>query len=140
MVVVGGGITGLAAARTLVDGRPDVEVLLLEGVGPRSAASCGCGEVAGVTVDLGAESILNRRPEGVALARAAGLGDAVVHPETAAARVWSRGALRPLPRSVMGVPADLDGAGRVGGAQRRRPRAGRAGPRPAGHRRCPRTT
>ena len=24
-------------------------------------------------------------------------------------RVWSRGALRPLPRSVMGIPADLDG-------------------------------
>ncbi len=108
VVVVGGGVTGLAAALALVTGDPDVEVLLLEG-----SASLGgklrLGEVAGVTVDLGAESMLNRRPEGVALARAAGLGAAVVHPETAAARVWSRGSLRPLPRSVMGIPADLDG-------------------------------
>ncbi len=108
VVVVGGGITGLAAARTLLEADPTVEVVLLEG-SDRLGGKLRRGEVAGVTVDLGAESILNRRPEGVALARAAGLGGAVVHPETAAARVWSRGALRPLPRSVMGIPADLDG-------------------------------
>ncbi|QIK66197.1 protoporphyrinogen oxidase [Nocardioides sp. HDW12B] len=108
VVVVGGGVTGLAAAHALVTGDPDVEVLLLES-SPVVGGKLRLGEVAGVTVDLGAESILNRRPEGVALARAAGLGTDVVHPETAAARVWSRGALRPLPRSVMGIPADLDG-------------------------------
>ena len=113
VVVVGGGITGLAAALTLVETDPSVEVLLLEG-SDRLGGKLRRGEVAGVTVDLGAESILNRRPEGVALARAAGLGDAVVHPETAAARVWSRGALRPLPRSVMGIPADLDGLAESG--------------------------
>ena len=62
--------------------------------------------VAGVVVDVGAEAMLNRRPEGVDLARALGLD--VVHPTDAASRVWTRGALRPLPRSLMGAPLDLD--------------------------------
>lgn len=107
VAVVGGGVAGLAAAHELLTGDPDVSVLLLE-----SSSALGgklrLGEVAGQTVDLGAESILNRRPEGVELARAAGLGDDVVHPDTSAAQLWSRGALRPLPRSVMGIPADLE--------------------------------
>lgn len=62
--------------------------------------------VAGARVDVGAEAMLNRRPEGVALARELGLP--VVHPTRATSRLWSDGALRPLPRSLMGVPADLD--------------------------------
>ena len=102
-VVVGGGIAGLAAARELAAAGDDV--LLLE-----SAAQVGgklrVGEVAGVQVDVGAESMLNRRPEGVDLARALGLD--LVHPATITSRIWTRDALHPLPRSVMGVPADLD--------------------------------
>ncbi len=62
-------------------------------------------EVAGVLVDVGAEAMLNRRPEGVDLARAVGLE--VEHPAVAASRIWTRGELRPLPRSLMGVPLDL---------------------------------
>ena len=72
-VVVGGGITGLAAAPELVwraGSRCRTGGL---GAAGRQAAA---GEVAGVPVDLGAESMLNRRPEGVDLARALGLGDA----------------------------------------------------------------
>jgi oxygen-dependent protoporphyrinogen oxidase len=59
-----------------------------------------------VPVDVGAEAMLNRRPEGVELALALGLP--IVHPATAASQVWTRGALRPLPRSLMGVPLDVD--------------------------------
>jgi oxygen-dependent protoporphyrinogen oxidase len=62
--------------------------------------------VAGVFVDVGAESMLARRPEGMDQARAVGLG--LVHPASTASAVWTRGALRPLPRSVMGVPVDPD--------------------------------
>ncbi len=58
-----------------------------------------------MTVDVGAEAMLNRRPEGVALARDLGLG--IEHPTTATSAIWTRGALRPLPRSLMGVPLDL---------------------------------
>ncbi len=50
--------------------------------------------------------MLNRRPEAVDLARAAGLGDRVVHPATIAANLWTRGAMRPMPPTLMGVPTE----------------------------------
>jgi oxygen-dependent protoporphyrinogen oxidase len=51
--------------------------------------------------------MLARRPEGIALAAALDLP--VVHPTTATSRILSRGVLRPMPRSVMGVPMDIEG-------------------------------
>jgi protoporphyrinogen/coproporphyrinogen III oxidase len=103
VVVVGAGIAGLSAARDLRAAGHDVLVL-------ESSAQVG-GKllrrpVAGVPVDVGAEAMLNRRPEGVALA--AELGLPVEHPAIASSRIWSRGELRPLPRSLMGVPLDVD--------------------------------
>ena len=63
------------------------------------------GEIAGARVDLGAESMLARRPEAVALARAVGLDGRLQPPATATASLWTRGALRPMPKGhVMGVP------------------------------------
>ena len=103
VVVVGGGIAGLTAAHDLA--ATGAEVLVLEG-SPRTGGKLRRAPVAGVTVDVGAEAMLNRRPEGVALARALDLP--VEHPTAASSRVWTRGALRPLPRSLMGVPLDLD--------------------------------
>ncbi|WP_251059024.1 MULTISPECIES: protoporphyrinogen oxidase [unclassified Streptomyces] len=105
VVVIGGGIAGLAAAhRLLADG---ARVTLLE-AGPRLGGKLHAGELAGLPVDLGAESVLARRPEAVELARAVGLGDALQPPATATAHLWTRGALRPMPRGhVMGVPGDL---------------------------------
>ena len=107
VVVVGGGIAGLAAAAALRDAGPRVRVTLLEGsaqVGGKLRVS----ELAGVPVDEGAESLLLRRPEAVDLARAAGLGDDLEDAATTSAAVWSRGRLRPLPAAtVMGVPSDL---------------------------------
>jgi oxygen-dependent protoporphyrinogen oxidase len=102
-VVVGGGIAGLTAARVLTaSGR---EVLLLEGA-DRIGGKLRHEVVAGFAMDVGAESMLARRPEGVDLAREVGLP--VVHPATTASAVWTRGGLRPLPPSVMGVPADVE--------------------------------
>ena len=113
VVVVGAGIAGLAAARALRAARPDVEVVVLES-SDRVGGKLRVGEVGGVTVDLGAESILNRRPEGVALARDVGLADRIVHPATISATVWTRGSLRPLPKSVLGVPVGLRALARSG--------------------------
>lgn len=63
------------------------------------------GEIAGARVDFGAESMLARRPEAVALAREVGLTDRLQPPATATASLWTRGALRPMPKGhVMGVP------------------------------------
>ncbi|GHJ40856.1 protoporphyrinogen oxidase [Streptomyces sp. TS71-3] len=104
VVVIGGGIAGLAAAHRLLVG--GASVTLLE-ASPRLGGKLLVGELAGVRVDLGAESMLARRPEAVALAREAGLGDRLQPPATATAALWTRGALRPMPKGhVMGVPAD----------------------------------
>jgi oxygen-dependent protoporphyrinogen oxidase len=106
VAVVGGGISGLVAAYAVQRKVPGVSVTLLEG-GRSTGGKLRGGEVAGQPVDLGAESILNRRPEAVTLARDVGLADDLVHPVTTAAGIWSRGAVRPMPRTVMGIPADL---------------------------------
>jgi oxygen-dependent protoporphyrinogen oxidase len=51
--------------------------------------------------------MLARRPEAVALARAAGLGHKLQPPQAASASLWTRDALRPMPKGhVMGVPAE----------------------------------
>ncbi|MCY0934037.1 protoporphyrinogen oxidase [Streptomyces sp. H34-S4] len=105
IVVIGAGIAGLAAAhRLLAEG---LRVTLLE-AGPRLGGKLRSGELAGLRVDLGAESVLARRPEALELARAVGLGDALQPPATSTARLWTRGVLRPMPTGhVMGVPGDL---------------------------------
>jgi oxygen-dependent protoporphyrinogen oxidase len=106
VVVVGGGVAGLAAAVFLADGPHRVTVLEASG---RVGGKLKTGEVGGVRVDLGAESVLARRPEAVDLARAVGLADALEPPSTARAAIWTRDALRPIPGGqVMGVPGDLD--------------------------------
>ncbi|HWJ11813.1 MAG TPA: FAD-dependent oxidoreductase, partial [Nocardioides sp.] len=102
-IVVGAGVAGLVAARELA--ATGASVLVLEG-SDRAGGKLRAGSVAGVQVDVGAEAMLHRRPEGIALATDLGLP--LVHPTAAGSRVWTRGALRPLPRTVMGAPLDLD--------------------------------
>lgn len=107
VVVVGGGIAGLAAAWYLRQGGEGVRVTVLDGA-RRIGGKLHAGEVAGVSVDAGAEAMLARRPEGGELARLVGLGDELRHPGTTRAAVLSRGVLRPVPSGqVMGVPSDL---------------------------------
>ncbi|MBW8700220.1 Protoporphyrinogen oxidase [Streptomyces sp. MBT84] len=102
VVVVGGGIAGLAAAHRLLD--RGMRVTVLEAA-DRVGGKLLPGEIAGVRVDLGAESMLARRPEAVSLAREAGLAERLQAPATSTASIWTRGALRPMPKGhVMGVP------------------------------------
>lgn len=103
VIVIGGGISGLAAAWQL-RGRADVTVLESH---TKVGGKLRTGTIAGITVDEGAESLMALRPEAVELAAAVGLGNALCDPAKAPTTVWTRGALRPLPAGhVMGVPTD----------------------------------
>lgn len=104
VVVIGGGIAGLAAAHRLLGTGARVTVLEAS---DRLGGKLLPGAIEGVRVDLGAESMLARRPEAIALAREVGLADRLQPPATATAAIWTRGALRPMPKGhVMGVPGD----------------------------------
>jgi oxygen-dependent protoporphyrinogen oxidase len=105
VVVIGGGIAGLAAAFFLREA--PCRVTVLEG-SPRLGGKLSVSDIAGVMVDEGAEALLARRPEGTGLAVAVGLEGQLTWPGTTTARIWSRGRMCPMPRrQVLGVPADL---------------------------------
>ncbi|MEV5966426.1 protoporphyrinogen oxidase [Kribbella sp. NPDC051952] len=105
VVVVGGGISGLAAAHALASGPNPPQITVLEG-SPRLGGKLVGAELEGVPVDLGAESVLARRPEAVDLIRAVGLADDIVHPESLSAGLWIGDQIRAIPPTVMGVPMD----------------------------------
>lgn len=110
--VVGGGITGLAAAWELRG--VDDEVVVLEATdsfGGILRTSDFCGR----PLDEAADSLLARVPWGVQLCQELGLGDQLVAPAARNAYVWHEGALRPFPEGhVLGVPTDLDAAVQAG--------------------------
>jgi oxygen-dependent protoporphyrinogen oxidase len=110
VVIVGGGIAGLAAAYFLRDSGASVSVL--EG-SRRLGGKLAVSEVGGVAVDEGAEALLLTRPEGAGLVAELGLD--LVPAGTTSAGIWSRNELRPLPkRQFMGVPSDMGELARSG--------------------------
>lgn len=105
VAVVGGGITGLAAAYYLRQG--GVAVTLVE-AGDRLGGKIKTLELDGVPVEAGPDTFLARVPFAVDLCRELGLGDELVSPATGKAWLWIGDRLRPLPeRHVLGVPTAL---------------------------------
>lgn len=112
VVVVGGGIAGLAAAWELAGRDVLVEVLEARGeVGGKLRQA----EVGGVLVDVGPDAFVARRREAVDLCDEIGLLDELVSPGASGAQVWSRGRLRRLPDGlVLGIPTRLGPLARSG--------------------------
>lgn len=104
-IVVGGGVAGLVAARDLAAaGR---EVTLLEAT-HRLGGMVGRHEVAGLTLDSGAESFATRSPAVSELAAELGLADAIVAPDPSGAWVQLPWGAEQLPKTgVLGIPADV---------------------------------
>jgi oxygen-dependent protoporphyrinogen oxidase len=106
LVVIGGGISGLAAAWFAADAGYDVTVLE---AAPRVGGKLHVEEVAGVPVDVGAEALLTTRPEALDLIAAAGLADERIAPLTTAARIRTGGRNHPLPaRTMLGIPSSAE--------------------------------
>lgn len=112
VIVVGGGIAGLATAHHLLAQRPDLDVLVID-AGERPGGKIRGVEVGGVTVDVGAESVVATSRPARELITDVGLADRLVHPEPVPATIWSRGVRHHVPaRSYLGIPSgetDLDG-------------------------------
>jgi oxygen-dependent protoporphyrinogen oxidase len=107
VVVIGAGISGLTAAWQISQQDASIHVEVLEAA-PVVGGKLRVASVAGLPVDVGAEAMLARRPEGVELARAAGLGESLIAPLTLSASVYAGGAAHPLPDgTVLGVPSDV---------------------------------
>ena len=103
VAVVGGGLSGLLAARAL---SPDHDVILCE-AGPSLGGAIGVVRLAGVLTDSGAESFAVARPEARLLIDELHLGDRVVAPTRSNAHLWREDGLYALPVSLLGVPVDL---------------------------------
>jgi oxygen-dependent protoporphyrinogen oxidase len=115
VVVIGGGIAGLAAALRVRDTAPAGTRITVVEQADRLGGKLRTGEVGGVRVEDCAEAFLFRRPQGVALARRVGLGDELVHPTTLSAAVAVEGVLRPLPAgTLMGIPPDAEAVASTG--------------------------
>ncbi len=113
IVIVGGGITGLAAAHAAVarareTGRA-VAVTLLER-SPRLGGNLITEHVDGFLLDAGPDSWVAAKPQATALARELGLGGALMGTNEGTRRyyiAWA-GALHPVPEGlVLGVPTRL---------------------------------
>lgn len=112
LAVVGGGISGLAAAWEAHCRGARVAVL---DAGNRAGGSLRTTPVAGVPVDEAADAFLARVPEAVELCEELGLAADLVSPATGSAYVWWDKALRRLPaEQLLGVPTDLDAAAATG--------------------------
>ncbi len=107
VLVVGGGIAGVAAAAALVD-QAGVDVELWEAA-PRLGGKVATSPFAGVdAVDEGGDAFLVRQPHATALARKVGLGaDDMTAPTPASATVWHDGLHRLPAGIVLGVPTDV---------------------------------
>jgi len=108
VVIVGGGVSGLATAHYIHSHLgPDVKLTVVEG-GPRLGGKVANQQFSGHLVDTGPDAVLVRAPAMAALLEDLGLGDQIVAPAGLGAHVWSRGKLRRLPTGTLfGVPDRL---------------------------------
>jgi len=105
VAVVGGGITGLAAAHDLA--AAGVPFTLYEAQ-PRFGGVIRTERADGFLLEGGPDAMLAQKPEALALCRELGLADSLV-PTSAPRTVYvlRRGRLHPLPEGILGIPSRI---------------------------------
>ena len=103
VVIVGGGISGLVAARTAA--QLGKSVCLIEASNRFGGAIQGL-DLGGVTVDVGAEAFAIARPETLDLIQELGLGDRVIAPRRSDSRLVVPQGTFPMPHALLGIPTN----------------------------------
>ncbi|MDQ3378724.1 MAG: protoporphyrinogen oxidase [Actinomycetota bacterium] len=110
VVVVGGGIAGLAAAYRLESLLPEAEIVLVERT-ERVGGALLTERSNGFVIEGGPDSFLSRKERGVGLCEELGLAGELVgrKPENAQSYVRHGAELQPLPEGLTGmIPTDFD--------------------------------
>ena len=98
VVVIGGGISGLAAANRLIELHPGLDLTLIEASG-RLGGTLLTEERDGFLLERGPDSFISEKPEAVALARRLGLESRLIETNANYRRsfIVRNGRLRPVP-------------------------------------------
>ncbi len=118
LVIVGGGITGLAAAWE-ASSDPELTVTVIEAEhrpgGKIRTTPIELDDGSSLMIDEGADAFLVRVPEALQLCHELGLDDELTHPAIGRAKVVVDGELRFLPQeTVLGIPLDADALASAG--------------------------
>ena len=108
VVIVGGGITGLATAYALEKSREPCQVTLVEG-SPRFGGNLVTVSHNGFTIDGGPDSWVATKPHATILAKAVGLGDELIgtRPDTRKVYIVWKKQLHAMPEGlVLGIPTE----------------------------------
>lgn len=105
VVIIGGGISGLATAHRLRGSLGgSARVVLVEG-SPKLGGKIATRRLGRHLIDSGPDALLTRSPAVGVLIDELGLAGRTMAPAALGARIWSRGRLRPLPSGTMfGIP------------------------------------
>jgi oxygen-dependent protoporphyrinogen oxidase len=102
VVIVGGGISGLALAYRLVQRAPDADVIVLEQAA-RLGGTIGTEQRDGYRIEIGPNGFLDNKPFAIDLCRELGLGEQLISASEAARRnryLFLGGRLHLLPNSL----------------------------------------
>jgi oxygen-dependent protoporphyrinogen oxidase len=108
VVIVGGGITGLATAHALEKGREPCEVHLVEAA-PRLGGNLVTVSYSGFTIDGGPDSWVASKPHATRLAKELGLGDELIgtRPDTRKVYIVWKKKLHAMPEGlILGIPTE----------------------------------
>ncbi|WP_332239121.1 protoporphyrinogen oxidase [Sporolactobacillus sp. KGMB 08714] len=107
VIVVGAGISGLAAVYYVKKRRPQARVVLLEASG-RIGGKVKTVRRDGFLIECGPEGYMARKPTLTALIKELGLGDQLVRSNTGTYYIYVNHRLRRMPAgSVMGIPTKM---------------------------------
>ncbi|HWO64459.1 MAG TPA: protoporphyrinogen oxidase [Umezawaea sp.] len=109
VAVIGGGVSGLAAAHRLRKLLGPLTTITVVEQSDRLGGKLRTVELAGHAYDVGTEAFLVRRPEAAELILELGISASVVHPTGVSATIRAGGHTKPIPaHTLMGVPASAE--------------------------------